>query len=76
METLPQNPVTKLDEVNTIIHIYAVREEIKKATDEKYKQDCQKALNELEIHYRELSRKKLVASIILLNSSLNLFTRT
>lgn len=56
-KSMPQNPVTKLDEVNTIIHIYAIREEIQNTTDEKYKEDCQKALIELEKHYQELQRK-------------------
>ena len=30
IKNIPQHPVTKLDEVNTILHIYAVREEIAK----------------------------------------------
>lgn len=47
MKTLPQNPIAKSDEVNTTIHIYAVKEEIKKATEEKYIQDCQEVLVEL-----------------------------
>lgn len=57
IKSLPQNPVTKLDEVNTILHVYAVREEIKKTTDEKYLEDCRWLLNELEIHLKELQRK-------------------
>lgn len=56
-KSLPQNPVIKLDEVNTILHIYAFREEIAKSNDEQYKEDCRKALIELEKHYQELQRK-------------------
>lgn len=59
MKTLPQNQVTKLNEVDTIIHIYSFKEEIKKATDEKYRQNCQEALKELKIHYQELSKKSI-----------------
>ncbi len=51
------NPITKLDEVNTILHIYVVREEIEKTTDEKYREDCRWLLQELEIHLIELQRK-------------------
>lgn len=57
-KSMPQNPVTKLDEVNTILHIYAVKEEIARSNDEQYREDCQKALIELEKHYQELQRKK------------------
>lgn len=56
-KSLPQNPVTKLIEVDTILHIYAVKEEIRNTTDEKYREECQKALTELEKHYQELQRK-------------------
>ena len=51
------NPITKLDEVNTILHIYAVREEIEKTSDEKLKRDYQWLLNELMIHLKDLQRK-------------------
>lgn len=51
------NSIIQLDEVNTILHIYAVREEIDKTTNEKYKQDCRGLLNELEIHLTELQRR-------------------
>lgn len=57
IKSIPKNPVTQLDEVNTILHIYAVKEEIAKSIDEKYKEDCTQLLKELEIHYQELSRK-------------------
>lgn len=43
--------------MNTILHIYAVREEIEKTTDDKYKKDCSRLLKELEIHLKELQRK-------------------
>jgi len=57
IKSLPKNPMSELNEVNTILHIYAVREEITKTTDEKYLQDCRWLLNELEIHLKELQRK-------------------
>lgn len=56
-KSFSQNPITKLDEVNTILHIYAVREEITKTTNEKYREDCRWLLNELEIHLKDLQRK-------------------
>lgn len=57
IKSLPKNPMSELDEVNTILHIYAVREEIEKTTDNKYKKDCSRLLKELEIHLKELQRK-------------------
>ena len=52
MKTLPQNPVTKLNEIYTILLIFAI-----KTTDEKLKKDCQSLLSDLNIHYQKLSRK-------------------
>jgi len=57
IKSISQNPITQLDEVNTILHIFAVKEEIAKTTDEKLKKDYQWLLNELEIHLEELRRK-------------------
>lgn len=56
-KSMPQNPVTKLDDVNTVLHILAVKKKIKEAADDKLKKDYQCLLDELEIHYQELSRK-------------------
>lgn len=58
-KSLPQNPIAKLDEVNTILLIFATKEEIAKTTDEKMKKDCQGLLAELELHYQELGRKNI-----------------
>ena len=67
VKSLPQHPVTKLaerqatpvfgDEANTVLHILAVREEIERTRDDKYLEDCQVLLAELEIHLKELQRK-------------------
>lgn len=58
-KSLPQNPIAKLDEVNTVLHILATKKEIEEATDDKLRDDYQWLLNELEVHYQELSRKSL-----------------
>lgn len=69
-DSMPQNPVTKLDEVNTILHIYAFKEEIRNTTDEKHKEECQKVIIELEKHYQELQRKKPTLNSMSLNVNL------
>ena len=57
VKSIPQHPATKLDETNTILHILAVREEIERTRDDKYREECQVLLAELEIHLKELQRK-------------------
>lgn len=57
VKSFPKNPVTQLDEVNTILHIYAVKDEIAKSVDERYNEDCTQLLKELEIHLKELQRR-------------------
>jgi len=39
IKSIPQNPITQLDETNTILHIFAVKEETDKTTDEKLNKD-------------------------------------
>lgn len=58
-KSMPQNPMAKLDETNTVLHILATKKEIEEATDDKLKKDYQYLLNELEVHCQELSRKSL-----------------
>lgn len=58
-KSLPQSPMAKLDEANTVLHILATKKEIEEATDDKLKKDYQWLLHELEVHYQELSRKSL-----------------
>ena len=57
IKSISGNPITKLDEVNTILHIYTIKREIKNIKDEKLLKDCHWLLSELEQHYQDLQRK-------------------
>ena len=70
-KSLPQNPVAKLDETNTILYILATKKEIEKATDTKLKNDYLWLLNELETHYQTLNQKNNRTAAISASSILN-----
>lgn len=57
IKSISGNPITKLDEVNTILHIYTIKREIKNIKDEKLLKDYHWLLSELEQHYQDLQRK-------------------
>lgn len=54
---IAENPIAKLDSVNTVLHIYAIKEKIDKTKDEKLIKDYQWILGELVRHYQTLQRK-------------------
>jgi hypothetical protein len=66
-KNLRQNPVAKLDEFNTVLLIVATKKEIENTTDDKLKDDYQWLLNELEVHYKELSRKTLLQNKVIVD---------
>lgn len=59
IKNIPQNPIAKLDEVDTILRIYTVKQKIENTNNEQLLKDYRWLFNELESHYQGLQRKLL-----------------